>query len=1393
MRSTQVDDLKKFLFELVVIIQRDLDSNTILYIKGVFVNMKENREYYIGLDIGTDSVGYAVTDTRYNLIKYKGEPMWGSHLFDPAKQSAERRGFRTARRRLDRRQQRVCLVDEIFASEVGKIDENFYIRKQEAALQKEDKSYSDEVYLYFNDNGYTDSLYHKEFPTIHHLICELMNDKERVFDIRLINIAVDWLVAHRGHFLNDIGIDNVDKVREFDSTYESFMEYFELNDIDKPWDKVDPNAFGEILKIRGVNNKKAAFKKLLYNDSIPNDEYFMNKKELIAFLSGGKVRACKLFYDSDFEDDISMSISDDMEELLGKLGDYSDIVARMAAMYDWSVLSDILGDSASISEAKVKQYEQHKKDLRNLKRFVRKYAPDKYNEIFKEASEKVANYTKYSYNMKNVHSNADLPKRKAEKEDFYAFIKKTLKLDKIKVDSREDEILVEDMINRMNDGTYMPKQVNTDNRVIPYQLYFYELKKILENSSKHYSFLLNKDSDGYSNIDKIESIFTFKIPYYVGPLRTDNGKYGWMIRKAEGKIYPWNFEDKVDLEKSENAFIDRMTNMCTYLPGESVIPKCSLLYSKYTVLNEINNIKSNEKKISVEAKKGIYNDLFCKYAKVTPKRIKEYLVSRGYIEKDDSITGIDENINASLKSRYGFKNIIEKGVLSEEDIERIIARSTYSEDKNRYKKWLKREYPTLSDEDYKYVSKLKYKDFGRLSREFLCVIEGADKVTGEKGTIIHFLWETNDNLMQLLSDRYTFMEQIGEIRKSYYSENPMTITDIMDGLGISNAVKRPVKRTLAVVDDVVSTMKYPPKKIFVEMARGTDEVKQRTKSRKDQILELYKVVDADTRELERQLEEMGDYANNNLQSDALFLYYMQLGKCMYSGKPIDITQLKSTKYNIDHIYPQSMVKDDSVLNNKVLVISEINGEKKDVYPIDSSIRANMHSTWKMMVDNGLITKEKYARLVRSTPFTEEEKYGFINRQLVETRQSMKAVTQILNNIYPDTEIVYVKAKLASDFRHDFDLTPKSRLINDLHHAKDAYLNVVVGNVYNERFTKKWFSITDKYTLNSKKLFQKEIIHGEEIIWDPQTDLPKVKKNHDKNNIHLTRYAYCQKGGLFDQNPVKAGLGQVPLKQGKNIEKYGGYNKSTASFFVIAKYNRGDKKEVSIVPIDLMISERFVREDVFAIEYLTETIQRNNTKAITGVELPLGKRIIRFKNVISIDGYEVWINGKASGGKQISLSSAESSVYSPEMIRYIKHIESFIEKNKKDRWYIHDTEHDKLSEESNIILYDYIIQKLSNVLFSKMIGNQRETMLLGRERFQELKFEDQINVLIECIDLLKDGRAGGCNLERIGGKAKSGAMIMGANLSSMNKSIRIIDYSPAGLHRKESIDLRELLV
>ena len=83
---------------------------------------------------------------------------------------------------------------------IKKVDKNFYIRKKESALWREDKTDSSTGNMYFNDEDYKDVDYHKEYPTIHHLIVALM-EQDKAFDIRLENIAIDWLVAHRGHFL----------------------------------------------------------------------------------------------------------------------------------------------------------------------------------------------------------------------------------------------------------------------------------------------------------------------------------------------------------------------------------------------------------------------------------------------------------------------------------------------------------------------------------------------------------------------------------------------------------------------------------------------------------------------------------------------------------------------------------------------------------------------------------------------------------------------------------------------------------------------------------------------------------------------------------------------------------------------------------------------------------------------------------------------------------------------------------------------------------------------------------------------------------------------------------------------------------------------------------------
>ena len=188
----------------------------------------KNENYYVGLDMGSNSVGYAVTDENYKLLKHKGEPMWGSHVFEEAKSAEERRSFRTARRRNDRKKQRVSLVTDIFADEIAKVDSRFFIRRQESALFREDVDSGDR-FIVFNDEEFTDQDFYERYPTIHHLICELMND-EQPHDVRLVYLACAYLVAHRGHFLNEVNKDNVEEVLDFHKVYDKFLDVRRDND-----------------------------------------------------------------------------------------------------------------------------------------------------------------------------------------------------------------------------------------------------------------------------------------------------------------------------------------------------------------------------------------------------------------------------------------------------------------------------------------------------------------------------------------------------------------------------------------------------------------------------------------------------------------------------------------------------------------------------------------------------------------------------------------------------------------------------------------------------------------------------------------------------------------------------------------------------------------------------------------------------------------------------------------------------------------------------------------------------------------------------------------------------------------------------------------------------------
>lgn len=1355
------------------------------------MEVQQSRAYYLGLDCGTDSVGYAAADTDYALLRSGSEPVIGVTTFDGAVTAQERRAYRVTRRRLQRRRQRVQLVQELFAPAIAAVDAQFFLRLRESALYRDDRRIGGDA---------IPRALQKPYPTIHHLLVELMESDEP-HDVRLVYAACAWLVAHRGHFLSNVSEDDLGAVLDVRGAYDALMEYFPG---EKPWD-CGAEAFGAALREKlNVRAKEARLRELLFAGKKPPDLVYdpddpdaprYSRAKMLTLLSGGRVKPGELFVhrSAEYEQIGSFSLGGKEEELaaaLAQLGDDAELVLRLKALFDWAVLTDVLQGEPCISRAKVRVYEQHRADLACLKALLRKYAPEKYDAVF-NGTGKEANYAAYS---RHAPSRGAAPEAYAAREAFSEFLKKQVRDLPV---SQDDRPAYEDMLARLDTCSFLPRQRSTDNRVIPRQLYAYELKAILARAERYLPFLAERDADGLSVSDKIVSVFNFRIPYFVGPL-DPRSSHAWLTRKA-GRIYPWNFESMVDLDRSEDAFIRRMTGRCSYLPGEPVLPKNALCYARFTVLNEINPLKVNGAPLTPAQKQAVYTGLFEKRQRVTLKALREFLLSEGYMQRGDTLSGVDEaGIKSALRPQLAFRRLLEKGLLTQEQAEQIIERLACTEDRMRLRRYLTREFPQLPEADVNYLARLPFKDFGRLSRRFLCGLEGANRETGEVYTVLQAMWETNCTLMELLSDRFTFAEAVQQEAQAYYAAHPQTLEARMDSLYLSPAVRRPIHRALAIVKDVVKAAGGPPSRIFIEMARGATEQQKgrRTVSRKEQLLALYrKFGDEEARALREQLEAKEE---NDLQSEKLFLYFMQLGRCMYSGQPISLDALFADKrYDIDHIRPQSRVKDESVWNNKALCLAELNGNKGDTYPIRADIRQRMTPFWSLLHSRGLMSDEKYRRLTRATPFTEEELMGFIQRQLVETRQSTKALATLLAERYPGTEIVYVKAGLVSDFRHEFKLL-KCRAVNDLHHGKDAYLNIVVGNVYHERFSRQFFRLDQPYTLKTRELFSHRVMSGGRCVWRGGEDVARVRAIVQKDALHVTRFAFCRHGGLFDQQPRRAGSSDelLPRKAGLPVERYGGYRKPTASFFVLARYAAGRRGGLMVVPIDLMAAPRFLSGGAEAEAAVRAALEGVLKQPVDAVSLPLGGRILRVNTVFSLDGFRVALAGKSNGGKILLLSPLMPLRLGPELERYVKRLESFQKKRADNPALRLDPGFDRLTPEEDLALYDALRQKLAAWPYSKRPAGQSvaEALDAGRERFLTLAPEARAAQLLALLPVF--GRSGaGCNLTAIGGAANVGVPTLSWALVNWKKAyddVRIIDQSASGLFAAASMNLLELL-
>lgn len=1170
----------------------------------------------------------------------------GALLFDRGKTAEDRRLKRNTRRRYTRRKNRLRYLQAIFKDEMDNVDPSFFMRLEESFYVPKDKRH-DRHPIFANQEE--ELAYHKNYPTIYHLRKALADNPEKA-DLRLVYLALAHMIKYRGHFLIEGELDTENS--KLQESFDSFVSaYNSLPD--------NENIVNQDVEVEAILSQKLSPSKK--RDEVLAFYPGHKKGELFGNLIGLSVGLTSNFKKNfNLEEDAKLSFKEegyegDLESLLAQIGDdYADVFTCAKVLYDAISLSGILtvksGTKAKLSASMVKRYEDHQKDLKALKAYIKDVHEEKYKDFFivekdKKKKKKIEGYAEY------------IAPNGINEEEFYKNIKGIIKED--------DDERARSFLDKIKKEDFLRKQRTYDNGSIPNQVHLSEMRAILETQGEFYPFL-------QEHKDEIEKIMTFRIPYYAGPLAQEGASdWAWIKRKSNEAIRPWNFDQVVDKSASAEAFIDRMTNYCQYLPKEKVLPKHSHLYETYAVYNELTKVtytdeNGNNCHFDAAMKAQIVKECFknIKNKKTVSKTGLESFLETHYEGRITGLQGIDKKFNASLGTYHDLSKILGKAYLDDEShqeaIEELVKVLTLFEDRVMLKERLKtmQEKEGWTDKAVKELSRRHYTGWGRLSAKLIDGIR--DKETNK--TVLDFLKDddalkgkdgdvANRNLMQLLrDDRLSFKSIIDKAQST--RDQDISTADAVASLAGSPAIKKSILQTLKVVDELVGIMGYAPSSIVVEMARENQSSKT-TNNREKKLNKMLK-------KLGEEEEAVAlNHKGEALKKDRLYLYYLQNGRDMYTGEPLDIDNL--SQYDIDHIIPQAFIKDDSI-DNKVLVSSAKNRGKSDDVP-SKEVVDKMKSHWAKLKKAFMVSERKYSNLTKAERggLTDDDKAGFIKRQLVETRQITKHVARLLDErfnpqgadgkVIRGTRIITLKSKMVSDFRREYGLY-KVREINNYHHAHDAYLNAVVATallkmypnldklfVYGMHQHINWHQIVQEQrekgadkevgVADVKKAFYSNLTRffkqdrkekavsksTGEIAWDKEKDFAIIRKVLSYPQVNIVKKVEEQTGdflGKVSNRPVGYSNKLMPRKTKEvylDPDKYGGWDTPEMAYGVLVLYEhlKGKKekltKEIDYKPVIKMDKERYEKSpQAFLASQLTKE-GKKDVKVIRVLKLP----------------------------------------------------------------------------------------------------------------------------------------------------------------------------------------------
>lgn len=1329
------------------------------------------KHYNLSLTPSPSAVGYAVCDNSLNLVQLvHHKPALGSRLFTEGESKADRRLFRAAWRNNRRTKGRIKALNSVMEKEINKVDPTFFDRLNQSGLSPLDQNKKYRTVIF--DKPAAESYYHKKFPTVYHLENYLMTTDEKA-DIRLVYWALHSLLTNRGHFFNSTPVSQFKPGTL--SVKDKMLELESLNTIsDLDYAVENAPEIEHVLKQKNVSkkNKIKQLKEDLFETA--SDRNIQKRNDKIATAIGKAILGNKFQFNeiigitADKNERKSWSIQLSDKDLDTKIDELSEkvnndqlrILEILQEIYASVALLDVLQGASSLVEAKIRSYDKYKKDLHLFFKVLNNMKNKDASKTLKEA------YTLYigNHHRDLLEARKDLGVNTATnfaRDDFYKLINKTL--------SNEDDQNVAKVKELIKKGDFLKKQRVSDNAYVPYQLNAIVVNKILENQGKYYPFLVEPNPalpDRKEAPYKISQLIQFTIPYYVGPLATpaeqknlpEGSKFAWLVRKEKGRITPWNFYEKVDVMATADAFIKRSIGKDTYLLSEPVLPQSSLLYQKYTVLNELSNISlvdANTKKVNkpnANVKQLLYRECFKKKVTVTKQFAMKVLNDNNIFVSDIEGLSDGKRFTSALTTYNSWKKHFPEEIDNPhftQDLENMIEWSSVFEDRKILADKLKQEFDWLTNDQFKFVVESRLTGWGRFSKKLLVGLKDA------KGkSIMDNLYNTKKNFNQIIAQA-AYRSQIDEI--AYRTTQNQSLDDILDAMYASPANRKAIRQTLKVVEEVVSLAKSAPDKIFVTFQRSKEQEGKLVDNRATQLLKIYRgikdpLVDSD---LIDQLSK-AVYAKDprDKVTNKRYLYFQQLGRDALTGEVIDPARMN--EYSVLHIIPRSKIIDDSI-NNLVLtrikshsdsLIKEF-GNKKI-----SGEKITVKQFWNKLNNLGLLSKAKLNNLeVDLASLNQYQMKGYIARQLVETNQVTKGIAMILQTKYPHSKIIEVRHDQIANIRYCFDLY-RIKNLNAYYRAMDAYIVAVAGTYMYAVYPKaRRFFVYGEYLKPKTKQkpdsnlqvtghgfnFLWRLLYGKEdeiyvqgtndIAFSREDLIDKLKQvyNFKYQNISIataTKRANMFNQTLYPRHERDVQKTRTLIRKKKNLDTdiYGGYTGNVNSFFVlvqIKRKNKPDKFNLYGVPrrfLDVLEASKSTGNYEQKLHEIVDLIVKSNNAKMAGYRIIKDK--VPYYQVILDEGSKFCITSAQYryNCRQLILSQEAQK----SLMDYVVDPNFYQHKKTKDAAFDKDT---KL-----IKVYDEILYQVDTYLPLYTIRSINTKLKKARSAFVKCSLKDKAYVL-----------------------------------------------------------------